>query len=196
MEGGRPVVFIDSNPQRCRAAEERGHTVVFGDALAHATQARARFESARAAVGLTGNDEVNLLFCREAREHFATPEVYAAVARSDATGAERVLDPHGGALLFGGSTDVDRWSQRLSRRTARAETWRFEGTAPTKLEFPGNGGAFVVLALGREGDWRPFTARATVRPGELAACLVHATDADAALSHAALVRLGFAPAGS
>ena len=57
--GGRPVIFLDSNPQNCRLAEEAGFPVVFGNALQERTLQRARFEGEHTVVAL---DDGAILF--------------------------------------------------------------------------------------------------------------------------------------
>jgi NhaP-type Na+/H+ or K+/H+ antiporter len=130
--GGRRVIFLDANPGHCRAAEERGFQVVFGNALEERTLARARLELVAAAVGLTPNNEVNSLFAREAKETFRVPETYVATGRSEGIGVTRsLLEKQGSHALFDRPKDVERWTVRIRHGAARIQTFRFEG-APEK----------------------------------------------------------------
>ncbi|HEY5657224.1 MAG TPA: sodium:proton antiporter, partial [Myxococcota bacterium] len=78
-EAGGSVVFLDSNPQNCRRAEEAGFPVVFGNALQERTQQRARFESVGAVAGITPNQMLNGIFVSRTRERFRVPQGYIAV---------------------------------------------------------------------------------------------------------------------
>jgi hypothetical protein len=68
-----PVVFLEPDPKRSRAAEEAGYTVVFGDPLEERTMLRTRPELVGVAVGLTFNEHLNSLFVRQALDSFGVP---------------------------------------------------------------------------------------------------------------------------
>lgn len=179
-DGGRRVVLLDANPQHCRAAEERGFAVVFGNALDERTGARARLEQAALALGVTPNDEVNSLFAREAREVFRVPATAIAVGRGKGVG-DALLERIGTRILFDRAKDVERWSVRLRHGAVRRETWRFTrapGAAPAD---PGGAAdAWVVLAVTRGGVTEPMHAAWTPREGDRAHVLVHEPEAAAA----------------
>lgn len=194
-EGGRRVLFLDSNPAHCRSAEERGFPVTFGNALQESTLARARLERAECAVGLTTNDEVNSLFAREASEEFDVPETFVAVSRQERRLGSRILDKQQSRVLFGGSTDLERWSARIRHGLARVERFRrSERAAPPEAADPSTALApsFLRLAWRRgEGRWLPFHSGVALRPGDEVASLLHTDERDSAL--AALLELGLDP---
>jgi NhaP-type Na+/H+ or K+/H+ antiporter len=197
-QGGRRVLFLDSNPAHIRAAEERGFAVAFGNALEISMLSRARLERALLVVGLTPNDEVNSLFAREAFEEFDVRESFVAVSRRDRALGARILEKQQSRVLFGGRTDVERWSTRIRHgiasvveltRTAAAAEPAADGDAQTD----GGSDAFLRLAW-RRGDagWLPFHAGAATAPGDRIAVALHDAERDGAL--ATLRQLGFAPA--
>jgi NhaP-type Na+/H+ or K+/H+ antiporter len=203
-QGERRVLFLDSNPAHCRAAQERDFPVVYGNALRHATLARARMERAEIAVGLTANDQVNSLFAREASEEFDVRDTYVVVGRRERSVGARILEKQQSRVLFGSPTDVERWNARLRHGVARLERFRVarlpgeepksagERPAGAALQPPGRAAeAFLRLAV-RQGDrWLPFHTDMGLRPGDIVACAVHTEEADAA--RLALARLGLEP---
>jgi NhaP-type Na+/H+ or K+/H+ antiporter len=189
-----PVVFLDANPQHCRAAQERGFTTVYGNALDDRVQARARLERCRAVVGLTPNDEVNSLFAREAREEFGVPDGYVAIGGAASRLTPKILEKQAARVLFDGPKDVERWDVRLRHGLARVERFRV-GAAPPAAPAPGatppEQDPFVVLALERGNARQPMHAALALRAGDVAFVAVHLEDAVAA--RAALAGRGLVP---
>jgi NhaP-type Na+/H+ or K+/H+ antiporter len=189
--GGRRVVLIDASPQHCRAAEQRGFAVTFGNALDASTLARARLQQALLAIGLTPNDEVNSLFAREAREQFDVPGTCVAVGRGSAV-TTAVLERQRSRALFDRPKDVERWSVRLRHRDARLERWRFRGAPAQPAAEPGSASdPWLVLALERAGSVEPMHGGLVPREGDVAHVLVFAREAERAAD--ALRARGFEP---
>jgi hypothetical protein len=189
-EGGSPVLLLDSNPRHCRAAEERGFAVVYGNALEPRTLARARLEHAAAALGLTANDEVNALFAREAREEHGVPE--ACVTLRPASGVTgRLLERQRIQVLFGGPIDLERWNVRLRHGLARVERFRRAAASPAATAERQAERGWLLLAVGRGGRWQAHREGLPVSEGDLAAVAVH--DAEAAEARRELGRLGWVP---
>ncbi|MCG8590251.1 MAG: cation:proton antiporter [Proteobacteria bacterium] len=198
---GDRVLFIDANPGHCRAAESRGFPVVFGNALAERTLRRARLEQAQSVLGLTANDEVNLLFAREARDDFGVPETYVAINRGVAALETRMLEKQDSRVAFDGPKDVERWNVRFRHGIARIETYCF--SAPEGVEEPENGdGAegqrsnssldpFIVLSLTRGDQVELFHSESEPRDGDRASVAIHLPEADQARE--ALLALGWRP---
>jgi len=195
---GRPVVFIDSNPSHCRAAEEREFQVVFGNALAAATLARARLERAAAVVGLTANDEVNSMFGREARDDFGVRETYVALGRAKSAVTEHILEKQGSRVLFDGPKDVERWNVRFRHDQAHAVELHFRGPADTDDEpssqspAPNEADSHLLLAVCRDARWEPYHQRFDARTGDTALAAIYDADEERALT--ALLELGWEPA--
>jgi NhaP-type Na+/H+ or K+/H+ antiporter len=186
-EAGLPVTFTDKNPTCCRAAEEQGFPVVFGDALSTTTLARLRLERARIAIGLTTNAELNHLFTLEAQEEFDVPEAYVAASSRSSEESARLAHRHAALVLFDRPKDVERWNVRIRHQTARAVRLealpraRGEAEAPAKAETSASAStdAFLILAV-RRGDWRPMQTDWSPRPGDEARALVHREEAERA----------------
>ncbi len=180
-DAGRRTLLIDANPQHCRAAEERGFNVVFGNALEPLTLARARLQQAGLVLGVTPNDEINSLFAREAREQFDVQESYVAMGRSGTGVTKAVLERQRAHLLFDRSKDVERWSVRIRHGAVRRQRWRFE-RAPAETP-PSEGTVtdpWLVLALERAGRLLPMHASLEPREGDVAHVLVHEPESERA----------------
>jgi len=202
---GVPVGFVDSSPHHCRAAQERGFPVVFGNALQDTVLARARLGQARAAVGLTPNDEVNSLFAREAREDFGVPETYAAINRVTLGMTPALLEKRGSRLAFDGPKDVERWNVRFRHGIARIARFEWAGlpqelaSAERTEDKPAEAARrgrevdpFVILTIERAGRWQLMHPGFAPRPGDVAAVALHEPEAPEACAR--LARAGWAPA--
>jgi hypothetical protein len=187
---GVRIVFLDANPAHCRAAEERGFPVVFGNALEERVLARARRERARAAIGVSPNDEVNGLFAREAREEFGVRDCYAAVGPGGGV-TPAMLARRGIRTLFEGPKEVERWNVRMRHQQARIEELVYagkpveppgeavvEGTPPEARA--GAPEACLMLALRRGEVWSPWHADLEPKPEGVAAVALYLAEEDAA----------------
>ncbi|MFO0688150.1 MAG: cation:proton antiporter [Myxococcota bacterium] len=186
-EGGASVVFVDRNPASCRAAEERGFAVVFGDVLGPTTLARLRLERARAAVGLTTNPSLNQLFVLEAMEEFDVPDGYVAIDPTVGSEAALLARRQSAHVLFDRPKDVERWNVRIRHqavdrvrlRAARGDALDATERAGRAIASAGSPDPFVILAVQRDG-WRPMEADRVARAGDEAIALLHREEAEAA----------------
>lgn len=183
-QAGTPIVFIDTNPQNCRRAEEAGFSVVFGSALRESVMQRARFYQVRTAVGLTPNRTLNGVFAQRARENFSVPQGLVATDQvgeglvSEMVQAERV------DLAFDGPHDLERWDVRerrgevevVHRAYRKPDQDESEETIPTA----DNKERWVVLSILRDGRGFPMHARFEPRPGDIASIAIYVPERDEA----------------
>ncbi|MEZ4333366.1 MAG: sodium:proton antiporter [Myxococcota bacterium] len=213
-DGGQTILFTDKNPDCCRAAEQRGFPVVFGDALSPTTLARLRLERAKSAIGLTTNAQLNHVFTIEAQEEYDVSDVYVAAARQQAEESSRLARRHAVRVLFDRPKDVERWNVRLRHQQtervrlkalppAKPATERGANEAPppasiaTQATAPNaraaaeaaSPDAFVILAVRRGGHWQPMHEGWTAKAGDEAIALIHRDEALSA--RAALLALGW-----
>ncbi len=182
------VLFTDSNPLHCRAAESRGYRVVWGNALEERTVARMRLERARAVVGLTPNNEVNHHFAGEAKEEYGVPATYAAIGRDSSEVAARIVRKQAGRVLFDGPKEVERWNVRL--RHGDAEILRLERIAAPEPEEPAaespgradDPDPYLMLAVERAGRTEPMFERFEPAEGDRAIVAVHSPEREAAMA--------------
>ncbi len=173
-----PVTFVDSNPKHCQAASERGFTVVYGNALAFATLARARLERARAVLGITPNDEVNSLFAREATDDFGVESTYVARSRDQSSVRERILEKQGSHALFDGPTDVLRWNVRFRHQLGDVTRFRFVGTSEESEENGRHDDGYILLTRRRGEEVVPMHMGLAIREGDEADVALFLTERD------------------
>lgn len=120
--GGEEITFLDSSVDATRNAKEEGFRVVFGNALEERTRQRAGLETVAACIGITQNEEVNLLFIRRVFEEY---KVSRLLVVHEGHITEKIIQASRAAILFGMRTDVALWSLRLRRQTASESCWRY-----------------------------------------------------------------------
>ena len=193
--GGIPVVFLDSNPQNCRRAEEAGFNVIYGNALEERILQRARFEEVRVAIGLTANQTVNAVFVDRARDLFRVPEGLVAVERVDAGFAKELFDKEQAKVVFDGPHDMGRWDVRARRGALDVEHLRYSAeaadeSAPIEALSTLEQG-YALVAVERGSRVQPVAADFGPKEGDVATVAIHATSADDVLGR--LAAMGWLP---
>lgn len=183
--GGERVLVVDSNPESCARSEADGLDCAHGSAFDPAVEERADLAGRAGCLGVTTNEEVNLLFARKARKHHKVPAAWVAV-RSGHLGidAEAVRDA-GAHVLFGGPRQLDRWIAALEAGGATAGWWRSPGGARPWRDAPAR---WLPLLVRRRGSVVPFDESSSPGEGD-EVMLVVAAGAETALEEA-----GIAPA--
>jgi len=123
LASGEKVAYIDANPEACRLAESRGFKAYVGNGLDEHILRKARVDSRLAVIGITGNESINLLFCREVNEHFYGPKAYVALESTDEGVTTEMLDVHETRLLFGAEARLGWWTTALAHDRATTENW-------------------------------------------------------------------------
>jgi hypothetical protein len=192
-QAGESVVFVDSNPQSCRQAEEAGFTVIFGNALQERTMLRARMGSVGAAVGITPNQVLNSVFAARTRELFRVPQSYISVSAPGQGLAMELVEEGYARVLFDGPHDAERWDVRARRGEIATERWRF-GSEPAREEGespPDIGELYVVLTAQRGSSVTPMFETREWRKDDVASVAVYTGDRETA--HEVLRARGFVP---
>lgn len=191
-----PVVFLDSNPQTCRDAEEAGFPVIFGNALEERTLQRAQLERFEIAVGLTPNQTVNAVFAGRARELFGVERSYLAIQSLDSGVAAELVRNGEAGVVFDGAHDLERWDVRLRHGSVETGWFQFDPTLAAEMsedrEATSLGEKCVLLALRREGRaLRPLAREDGLAEGDRVFVALHRPEVEAAteaLSERGLVR--------
>ncbi len=186
-DGGEEVIFLDSSNDATRAAMEEGFRVVFGNALEERTRQRAGLDSVAACIGMTQNEEVNLLFVRRVREEFKVPKLLVVL---EGHITNKIIGESRAAVLFGLNTDVDLWSLRLRRQIASVSCLRYnrddERTFSEAVDLPKNlTNSLVTVAVRHGKKTTPVEAGTSFEKGdELTLVIFHErrNDVDAWLS--------------
>ena len=124
QEGGERVIIVDSNPGASNAAEGDGLKAVFGNAFEENIIQRARLEDMAACIGLTPNEEVNLLFARMAGKDLKVSRLYVTLLPDKGHVTPEMIHEIGAKVLFGAQRDIDTWSVRIRRNQVVREVWQ------------------------------------------------------------------------
>lgn len=172
-ETGEEILLIDSSPQACGEAEAAGFRVLHGSGVDRRIQERAELDTRAGCIGVTTNEEVNLLFARQARKDFKVPRVWVGMRRGHLGIEEEAVRRFGGHVLFGRSRLIDRWRQLLEKGDAAVESWRFQGA---KSYFAAVSGTFdqllLPLAVRRGSTVLPVDEELAFQPGDLLSVIV------------------------
>lgn len=174
-DSGEEVVFVDSNPDTCLAAEREGFKVVYGNGLEERTLKRAGIGIRKGAVGMTPNEQTNFLFGRAVSDFEPRgPRVYVALEENRVGVSESMVRELGHHVLFGRPYDLDTWGHRVRRGSARTETWRLANVAEQGFvqlsEVPA--GALLPLFVCHKGTVRLVDEELKLRWGDEVTFLV------------------------
>jgi NhaP-type Na+/H+ or K+/H+ antiporter len=157
--GGQEVVFIDTNADAAREAEEAGFKVVFGDGLDDRALMKARVGTRRGCIGATGNESVNYLFARKVRETARHVEAYVAIDRKTAGVTGIMVDQVRGRLLYAGARALAEWGALVAKKRVTRQTWRAATNEPVSGDAASLAGlpatAAIPLAFVRNGRASP-----------------------------------------
>jgi NhaP-type Na+/H+ or K+/H+ antiporter len=117
------VILLDSNAAACNLAEADDLKVIFGNAMDENVLIRARIEEMAGCIGLTPNEELNLMFVNQAREQFKVPQRLISISKSEGHTSIEAVNKTGVSVLFGAPYDVELWAVRLRRKIASVEQW-------------------------------------------------------------------------
>jgi hypothetical protein len=140
-------------------------------------------DTRRAALGVTANEALNLLFARVAISDAQVPLVYAAGVRTGPEIQPRQFTEAGARLLFGNETDPELWSVRLRRKLAEVETWsRGADNAGVGPELPAEALAWLLPLFVEDKDGKLLPIDQKTRFGKAARVvwLVHTERRDKA----------------
>jgi NhaP-type Na+/H+ or K+/H+ antiporter len=195
-EAGDEALFIDSDPDAVRAAEEEGFRAIYGGHLEHRTLARSEPDRRRGYVALTDREGVNLLFARKVREEFKAARVLVAIDRSRREVSPEHVREAGCLTLFGAERDLEQWIARCEAGAAESSRWRAgepaRGKERATLEDLPEGLLLPLVSI-RGGEAVPVGEAGGVRPGDEVVWLVSKDRAAEARAH--LAERGWQPVG-
>ena len=176
---GRRSLLVDYDPQRVRLAEEGGLDVLYGNGLEERTLERAKPGRALAALALTANDEVNVLFAQRARDR-GIENVFVAINPREAGATPDLVRRDEGRVLFDRPTDVHQWNKWLRR--GDVELAYFEHTGEESGAPPESRANLPYLVIATRGDegWQPMFERFAPAKGSGAAVLLRKQDEESA----------------
>ncbi len=164
-EHGGNVRLVDSSAAHVAAAEREGLWALCGSALDERVLSEAGAAHVRHLVALTGNQEVNVLAAQLARTTFAVPEVLL-LDRGEGESAHAELAAHLRArTLFGQPARLETWDLLVERDEVEIETHAVDEVG-TLDAFAGDDGAWLPLAVLRDGAAEPFDGVASLQRGD------------------------------
>lgn len=198
-EHGQETVFIDANPDACRAAEAENFRVLFGSGLSDSILYRAETDSRAGVIAVTANDEVNLLFVSKARREFKVPQAWMALRIGHAEIKPSMIEETGAQVLFAQPRNLDLWTVRLERGIGSHEVFhRRRAGDRTAIEEIGNppdpDSVLIPLAVVRGKNVFPFEADLSFKKDDLLHVVVNTQRRDEA--EAWLAQMGWRPLGS
>jgi len=128
------VLFLDSNPNSCRDAQEMGFRVLYGNALSGNVLQRAELDSKSGCLSITSNGSVNYAFARRAVREYRVPRAWVGLDRTHRRVTDGMLQEIKGRMLFGEPRSIDRWQHHIQRGSAVLESWRFDGDPKEAIE--------------------------------------------------------------
>jgi Trk K+ transport system NAD-binding subunit len=151
-ESGEIVEFIDSNPDRCKAADERGFKVHHGNGLDEKTLARAHADIRIGCLGVTPREDANFLFAQKVRTRFKGPDVFVALETEADGVTEPMVRKAGVHVLFGAECLLDNWIHHLHEGSAEIHRWQLsseEATAAIDIRRSPKGWALPLVVKRR-----------------------------------------------
>lgn len=127
-EQEQSVVCLESNSSAAKIAEKDGLKVVFGNALETRTLQLTRVDSREGVLGLTTNENTNILFLEFVKRQTPQPKLLAALETWSTGVTESMVSRLGADVLFGAAVDVSRWSRRLEEGSAAVQWWKATAT--------------------------------------------------------------------
>jgi len=125
-------------------------------------------------IGLTTNEEVNLMFVNRVRREFKTPKRLVALHLRDGSVSPAMIKQAGASILFGAHCDLDLWSVRIRRGLTTVETWKLIGNSDNSetsdknfAEFETLGHSFIALSLTRSDKIVPFDNSLALRKDDI-----------------------------
>ncbi len=125
---------MDANPQNVRQAEESGFRAIYGNALEERPLQLAEVDTRFACVGITQNEEMNLLFVRKALEEHKAPRAYVEIRATASRISPEMVHRAGAGVLFGGPRDVQAWATRFAQGEAELACWEWQPSTDEPLD--------------------------------------------------------------
>ena len=163
---GEEVICIDQNPKACRRAEEEGIKVIYGNGLDEKTLLRAEIDTRLGAMGLSSNEEVNLLFGTKAKEIGKLSTILVGI-KSMAEGiTSEMVKEIGGRIPFGRQCDIEQWAGWIQRGITSINRYSLTSPASNNNFQDGTEGVILPLVLHRKSKSQPIDDTTEIKAGD------------------------------
>jgi len=109
-------ILIDENPSLCRLAEKEGLRIVYGNGLEESVLLRSEIDLREGAMGLTENEEVNMLFAKRAKEEGRVSNLFIGIKTDEEGVTTEMVEEMGGMIPFARARDLEKWSVWIRRK--------------------------------------------------------------------------------
>ncbi len=161
--GGHEILLLDSNPDSVTIAKQEEFKVIFGNGLEERTIQRANLGDYIGCIGLTTNEEVNLMFVNRVYREFKTPRRLVSLHLRDGSVSPAMVKNSGATILFGVHCDLDLWNVRIRRGLTTVNTWKLtalnansDTSENNSAEFETQGHLLLALCATRNDKIMPF----------------------------------------
>ena len=170
---GEEVICIDQNPKACRRAEEEGIKVIYGNGLDEKTLLRAEIDTRLGAMGLSSNEEVNLLFGTKAKEIGRLSVILVGI-KSMAEGiTSEMVKEISGRIPFGGQCDIEQWAGWIQRGITSINRYSLTSPASNNNFQDGMEGIILPLVLHRKSKSQPIDDTTEIKAGDEVTMIVN-----------------------
>ena len=173
IESGEEVICIDQNPKACRRAEEEGIKVIYGNGLDEKTLLRAEIDTRLGAMGLSSNEEVNLLFGTKAKEIGKLSVILVGI-KSMAEGiTSEMVKEIGGRIPFGRHFDIEQWAGWIQRGITSINRYSLTSPASDNNFQDGTEGIILPLVLHSKSKSQPIDDTTEIKAGDEVTMIVN-----------------------
>ena len=170
---GEEVICIDQNPKACRRAEEEGIKVIYGNGLDEKTLLRAEIDTRTGAMGLSSNEEVNLLFGTKVKEIGKLSVILVGI-KSMAEGiTSEMVKEISGRIPFGGQCDIEQWAGWIQRGITSINRYSLTSPASNNNFQDGTEGVILPLVLHRKSKSQPIDDTTEIKAGDEVTMIVN-----------------------
>ena len=170
---GEEVICIDQNPKACRRAEEEGIKVIYGNGLDEKTLLRAEIDTRMGAMGLSSNEEVNLLFGTKVKEIGKLSVILVGI-KSMAEGiTSEMVKEISGRIPFGGQCDIEQWAGWIQRGITSINRYSLTSPASDNNFQDGTEGIILPLVLHRKSKSQPIDDTTEIKAGDEVTMIVN-----------------------
>lgn len=170
---GEEVICIDQNPKACRRAEEEGIKVIYGNGLDEKTLLRAEIDTRMGAMGLSSNEEVNLLFGTKVKEIGKLSVILVGI-KSMAEGiTSEMVKEISGRIPFGGQCDIEQWAGWIQRGITSINRYSLTSPASNNNFQDGTEGVILPLVLHRKSKSQPIDDTTEIKAGDEVTMIVN-----------------------
>lgn len=169
-------ILIDEIPGLCRLAEKEGLKVIYGNGLEESVLLRSEIDLREGAMGLTENEEVNMLFAKRAREEGKISNLFIGIKTDEEGITTEMVEEMGGMIPFARARDLEKWSVWIRRKQVETIHLICNSNTEVLAEEAFNKtteGIIIPFIYNRNGKPHPLGHLSKIKKKDQISCLVH-----------------------